>query len=101
DIVAFGAERRIVLPLALDTSLHREGRQQAALGDLGAELGDIDVVHRRENGGMLLAADRARLLARAPPQPVHPFRPRPPAPPAARCCARNAPGWSPPRPRRH
>src|SRR5262249_56197851 len=36
DIVALGAERRIVLPLALETSLHREGRPQAALGDLGA-----------------------------------------------------------------
>src|SRR5262245_44744648 len=76
DIVALGGERRIVLPLALDTSLHREGRQQAALGDLGAELGDIDVVHRRENGGMLLAADRARLLARARQQPVDRLRRR-------------------------
>src|SRR5258705_4151327 len=49
-------------------------RPQAALGDLGAELGDVDVVHRRENGGMLLAADRARLLAGARQQPVDRFR---------------------------
>src|SRR5262249_50169774 len=100
DIVALGAERGIVLPLALETSLHREGRPQAALGDLGAELSDIDVVHRRQNGGMILAADRERVLARARQQPVDRFRPHPPARRHADDPGRKPPAGPPPPPAR-
>ena len=71
DIVGLGAQRRVILPLALDASLHRQVGPQAAFRDLGAELGDIGVVHRGHNGGMILPADRHRLIARARQQPVH------------------------------
>ena len=70
NIVALRAERGVSFPIALDAALHRDVRPEAALGDLGAKLGYVGIVHRRENRGMLLAGDRERLLARARQQPV-------------------------------